>query len=80
MTCKQAATQLSACCFSPLTPLHLSINLRFHRVPSVSHFQPARATSSAVVLYLHGGGFFADFQASHLHFLSSNGAVSWVCP
>ena len=51
-------------------PLHLSVNLRFHRVPSVSHLQPARATSSAVVLYLHGGGFFADFQASHLHFLS----------
>ena len=50
--------------------LHLSVNLRFHRVPSVSHFQPARPVSSAVVLYLHGGGFFADFQASHLHFLS----------
>lgn len=51
-------------------PLHLSVNLRFHRVPSTSHFQPVRTTSSAVVLYLHGGGFFADFQASHLHFLS----------
>ena len=51
-------------------PLDLHVNLRFHRVPSVSHFQPARPTSSAVVLYLHGGGFFADFQASHLHFLS----------
>ena len=51
-------------------PLHLSVNLRFHRVPSVSHLQPVRPTSSAVVLYLHGGGFFADFQASHLHFLA----------
>ena len=51
-------------------PLRLTLNLRFHRVPSQSHVRSARPTSSPVLLYFHGGGFFTDFRASHLHFLS----------
>ena len=51
-------------------PLRLTVNLRFHRVPSHSHVRSLRPSSSAVVLYFHGGGFFTDFRASHLHFLS----------
>ena len=51
-------------------PLRLTLNLRFHRVPSLSHVRSARPSSSPVLLYFHGGGFFTDFRASHLHFLS----------
>ena len=51
-------------------PLRLTVNLRFHRVPSHSHVRSLRPSSSPVVLYFHGGGFFTDFRASHLHFLS----------
>jgi len=71
-------------------PLHLTINLRFHRVPSQSYVrqqttgtgegatQPGTKTASGasaplhspVLIYFHGGGWMADFRASHLHFLS----------
>ena len=51
-------------------PLRVTLNLRFHRVASHSHVRSLRPTSSPVILYFHGGGFFTDFRASHLHFLS----------
>ena len=51
-------------------PLTLSINVHFRRVASHSSIRSIPSTSSPVIIYCHGGGWMADFQASHLVFLS----------